>query len=48
MSFNMSSLTSGEGIRGRICYGVQGFVKVVNECGTKAGPNQKNFVWKMD
>ena len=26
----------------------QGFIKVVTECGTKASPNQENFVWKMD
>ena len=31
-----------------ICYGVQSFVKVVTECGTKASPNQENFVRKMD
>ena len=31
-----------------ICYGVQGFVKVVSEWETKTGPNQKNLSWKMD
>ena len=44
----ISSLTPEQGIHDEFATGVQGFVKVVTECGTKASPNQEKFVRKMD
>ena len=35
-------------IHDEYCYGVQGFLKVVTECGTKANLNEENFVRKID